>query len=558
MRFPPFPRFPVLPPWRGLPLVAVCALYLFAGLTGHDPWKNDDATHFGVAWDIVQHGHWWLPQFMGMPWLDTPPLYYWIAAACGHLFGGLLPLHDAIRLASGLCGALFLTLLAFASRLLHKTRAPAGEEVQQQEIRRLAGNAAPLIAIGCLGLLLPIHDTQPLIALLAASAVAYGGYALLPLRPLAGGVLAGLGMGLGFLAGGLVALAHLAPLLVLLPFNRHWRSAAGLSGLLLAALLAVVLCAIWPLWLARHVADLYTLWLEQGLASLRYQGDGWRYLPDLVEQLSWFAWPALPLALWSLWRNRRQLAQPAIFLPLMGSLISFTVLLWFSERRMLSALPLLTPLILQAASSAHLLRRGVANAFDWFGMMTFSLLAGLLWLGGVAMTTGWPPRIAHNFAKLAPGFVVGFAPLAYVLAAVLTLAWLWLIFASPRSAWRGVSHWAAGVTLLWTLLAILWLPWIDHGKSYRQVAVDLQRALPAGTRCVAGRDLGSTQQVSLAYFAGIETLMASTTAGGGCPLLLVQEGEREGRVPPGWRKVWEGHRPGDRSERLRLYQRSGR
>ena len=549
------PRFPILPPWRGLPLAAICALYLLAGLIGHDPWKNDDAIHFGIAWGLFKGGDWLIPQLAGSAWLETPPLYYWIAAVCGHLFGNLLPLHDALRLASGLCGALFLALLAFAGRLLHKASYPQGRGSIERETGRLAGNAAPLIAIGCLGLLIPIHDTQPLVALLAASAVTYGGLALVPLRPVAGGILAGLGLGLGFLASGLTALINLLPLLLVLPCNRHWRTRAALVGLLVALTLGALLGAAWPLLLAQQHPDLLAAWWERAVAGVRYQPEWWRAVPNLAELLSWFAWPALPLAFWALWLNRRHLGQPAIALPFLGTLTSFIALLLFGEPRPLQALPLLVPLILQAASSVHLLRRGAANAFDWFGMMTFTILAGLVWLGGIAMTSGVPQKIAHNFAKLEPGFVAEFSAPTYAAAALLTLAWLWLIFASPRSHWRGVSHWAAGVTLMWVLLTALWLPWIDYGKSYRGVAESLRQSLPHNAKCIAGRDLGSAQKVSLEYFSGIRTLPAGTPAGHACPLLLEQGSERAEKTPPGWVKTWEGHRPGDRSERLRLFRR---
>ena len=562
------PRFPVTLPLRSLALAALCALYLLAGLTGHDPWKNDDATHFGVVYGLLNGGNWWAPQLGGGSYLETPPLYYWVAAACGRLFGGLLPLHDAVRLATGLFGALLLGFLAFASRALHPPT-PTNARNQYSSVpsppaHEIANsNATALIAIGSIGLLVPIHDTQPLIALLAASAAAYAGFALLLQRPLAGGVMAGLGIGLGFLAVGVTALVTLLPLLFLLPLSRHWRSASGLRGLGIAIAVAVPLCASWPLllaWQAPQAPNTHTLsaWWSNAAAGIRYQ-SGWLHaLPDYFELLAWFAWPALPLAVWTLWLHRRRLSQPALLLPLAGTLTTLLTLLLIYEPRSNQALPLLVPLILLAASGVNRLQRGGANAFDWFGMMTFTIVAGLVWLGGIAMTSGVPPQIAHNFAKLAPGFVARVSPLAYVAAALLSLAWLWLIFASPRSPWRAVTHWAAGATLMWVLLMTLWLPWIDYGKSYRSVAAALQSTLhdiSPTPGCIAGRNLGNAQRVSLQYFAGIVTLPAETPAARTC-LLLLEQGVAEDKAGrPGWRKAWEGHRPGDRSERLRLYQR---
>jgi 4-amino-4-deoxy-L-arabinose transferase-like glycosyltransferase len=192
---------------------------------------------------------------------------------------------------------------------------------------------------------------------------------------------------------------------------------------------------------------------------------------------------------------------------------------------------------------------------DWFGMMTFTLLAGLIWLGWVAMVAGVPARIARNFAKLEPGFVAQFSWLAFLAGAVLTLAWLWLIATSPRSPLRGTVHWAAGMTAAWGLLIALWLPWINYGQSYRAVAVSLKAALPAHASCIAGRGLGTAQRASFHYFAGILTVRAGTRPAAQCPLFLDQGTVRAQDLPPGegWRKIWEGHRRGDRNERYRLY-----
>ncbi|MCX7170110.1 MAG: hypothetical protein NTY41_07375, partial [Proteobacteria bacterium] len=431
------------------------------------------------------------------------------------------------------------------------------------------GKAATLIAIGCLGLLVPIHDTQPLVALLAASAATYAGLSMLPRRPWYGGLLAGLGIGLGFLSCGLPALITLAPLLLLLPLNTYWRRASSLRGLALTLAVALPLCLSWPLLLAWQAPDMLNAWWSATLGGVRYQGNWLRTLASLAELLAWFAWPAWPLAIWAVWRNRRRLGQPGVLLPLLGTLTTLLVLLLLSEPRPLQALPLLVPLILLAANTAGHLRRGAANAFDWFGMMTFSIVAGLIWLGGIAMISGIPAQIARNFAKLEPGYAAHFSMPAYAFAALLSLAWCWLIVAAPRSPWRAATNWAAGMTLTWILLMALWLPWIDYGKSYREVAVSLQHAIAehsaarvgnvtaTGDRqarsCIAGHHLSNAQRVSLQYFANIVTRRAESPANTACPLLLEQGPAHNGVTPPGWSKVWEGHRPGDRSEVLRLY-----
>jgi hypothetical protein len=51
---------------------------------------------------------------------------------------------------------------------------------------------------------------------------------------------------------------------------------------------------------------------------------------------------------------------------------------------------LLPPLVLLAVPGVFSLRRGAANAFDWFGMMTFTFFAALCWIVWSAMVFGWP------------------------------------------------------------------------------------------------------------------------------------------------------------------------
>jgi 4-amino-4-deoxy-L-arabinose transferase-like glycosyltransferase len=244
-------------------------------------------------------------------------------------------------------------------------------------------------------------------------------------------------------------------------------------------------------------------------------------------------------------------------LPLLLFGLTLILLIFAYRPKELPALLLLPPLALLAAPGALSLRRGAANAFDWFSMMTFTFFVGLVWVGWSALALGWPERLAKRTIVLRPGFVGHFEPVAVAIAILGTLWWVWLMVTSPRSSYRSLIHWTMGFTTFWLLATLLWLPWFDYGKSYRPVALAIAKQLPAKHGCLAERDLSDTHRASLAYFTGIEPLPLAGDAGRQCDWLLVQgDSRRELAAPDGnWSLAWEGSRPGDRKERFRLYRR---
>lgn len=547
---PRLPRLPLIgdPPQTGF-VIVLSLLYLLTGLFGRDPWKGDDALHIGVALAFAREGDWLLPRLAGQAWLDSPPLFHWVAALTGQAGNWLgLTFADGARLASAFFVALWFWGSAGAARELYG--APAAR-------------IAPLLGIASVGAVVHLHDAQTSTALLAALGLGMWALALIARKPLHGGAVLVLALAISGLGTGLWLTALLLLAALAMPCLPVWRTVAGTSGrmfaLPLAMALGTLLAGSWLVALAQaHPVFAARAW-EQDVARLI--PDTQRLVEGAIgwfEILGWFTWPALPLACWAIWTRREQWRSPVLTLPLLLFVLLFIQASGDGVARNLRALPLLAPLVVLGSAGLPTLRRGAGNALDWFGVMTFSLLGFIIWLGWVAMVTGWPERFARTFSRLEPGFTMSVSWWPLILAGIVSAAWLWMLWRSPRTPTRGAVTWGCGMVLIWFLVSSLWLPWIDYGRSYRDVARMISKSLPAQRECVAYSGLQDSQRAAFYYFAGLQPLNVAGASARKCDVLLAYHGR--GGKPPAlddrWTLLWEGRRPGDRHERFRLYKRN--
>jgi 4-amino-4-deoxy-L-arabinose transferase-like glycosyltransferase len=538
------PRLKLPPPPAALALLA--AAFLLPGLAGHDPWKSLDAVHLGIAHAMAGGGGLLVPQVAGARWLAEPPLYHWVAAALGRLLQFALEFHAGARLASALFVA---AAFWFAWR--------AARDGAPRENAKVAGAAAFLILLGSVGLMVHAHEALPELASLAAVGAALGCLPHAARRPLAAGAGFGAALGLAFLAAGWVAPTALALAVAAAHLAcRPWRTRRGAAFLAVSLVVALAVGGAWIAALAWQAPDALREWAALAFTP---QGSIGANLRQVAATTGWLAWPAWPLALWSLWSLRRRWSEPLLFAPALGALAILVLqACWGPAQENL--LPALAPLALVAAQGVFTLRRGATGALDWFGVLTFGVFAALVWLGWLALMTGFPPRIEYNLMRIAPGFVprVSFLPVAF--AAALAALWLYVVFGTSPSPMRSVTRWAAGMTLLWGTFSMLLMPWADYQKSYRGVALQLRSRLPVGADCVAQKSLGVSQAAALDYHAGIRTRPYDLLKPGTCRLLLVQgtpKHELDAPAPVGaarWVKLADVGRPGDRSERYRLYK----
>ncbi|MBW4046505.1 MAG: glycosyltransferase family 39 protein [Proteobacteria bacterium] len=68
-------------------VLLIAAICLFWGLGGPPIRDNNEALYADIAWAMARGGSWIIPHLDGVPYIEKPPLLYWLMAAVFKLFG---------------------------------------------------------------------------------------------------------------------------------------------------------------------------------------------------------------------------------------------------------------------------------------------------------------------------------------------------------------------------------------------------------------------------------------------------------------------------------------
>jgi 4-amino-4-deoxy-L-arabinose transferase-like glycosyltransferase len=530
-------------------LIVLCAIWLCVGLIGHSPWKPFESQSASIIQGLIDHpflsleswtkGYWIAPVSAGHPALETPPLFYWVATGFANALSFALPTHDAARLSVGIWMLITVLMMGLSGRELWNLG---------------VGRQTNFIFIGCLGLVVSAHTMMPEVAALTGISMAFYALALAIRKPIRAMWLLCAGILVAFLSAGLLPASMIICATLgatLLPTIGKQASAkrALLFGLLLALPGIFLWCWLSSLW----AADLWShWWLTQ--YNLQLSSNHLYF----IRTLAWYAWPALPFALWGLWRFRHAVLQTYRFqLCLIFFIFSFFLIGFFSDRSEVNALPLLIPLTALAAGSIETLKRGAAGALNWFGLILFGLLISIAWLGWWAMLTGSPVKLHHRLSFLSGLQTIHFSVLYGTIAVAVTLIWLSSVIRSKHSNRSSATNWAIGMTCAWTVFMSLWLPMIEAARTYQPIFEDLRQHLPAHFECVNSRNIGASQADLLHYHAGIHVIASSSSQAATCDLLLIEDQPGRRHALPGseWNLIWEGEQNRQSREFFRLFQR---
>lgn len=213
------------------------------------------------------------------------------------------------------------------------------------------------------------------------------------------------------------------------------------------------------------------------------------------------------------------------------------------------------PIALLAAPAARSLPALLERVWTTFSAVFFGFLASAIWAGwAIMMASGVVPDWRLLRRVLPVEFIPHFETGPAVVAALLTCA----AFVGARILWnrpaRGLTVWVLGLTLTWSLLTTLWMPWLDFAKSYRSVFSSMPLL---DTNCVASLNLGEGERAMLRYITGHNPMRLEVAPNSGCKALLVQREAAFGEPsidPVLWQEVWRGSCPGVTNERFWLFQ----
>ena len=548
--------------------------YVLPGFFGRAPWKNEDIAGFGVMWELAgKPSNWLTPQLLGQVNGFDALVPYWLGA----LAIKCLPFIDpAFAVRIPFIALLTLSLFATWYAIYYLARSPQaqpvafafGGEAEPVDYARAIADAGLLALMACLGLAQLSHETTPALAQLGFTALTFYAMAASPYR--AAAVISGPAIGLVVGLAGL-AMSGAPTLAVLLGaggaavewMHMRWGKlrlfaesddtirrgrSLGWVWLIGAVTLLVGLLAFG--------LDLWRWRIELPGSDTQTALKDWQKLGRL---LLWFTWPAWPLALWTLYRWRRQLASRHVALPLWFAAVAIAATLTTSasDRSLLLSLPAFAAL---AAFALPTLKRSVASLIDWFTLLFFTGCALIIWVVWIAMQTGVPRQPAANVAKLAPGFEPSFSWLAFGFAVFATLAWTWLVkwraSAQRAALWKSLVLPAGGATLCWLLLMTLWLPLLDYARSNAPISRQIAHLVDKKS-CVEIYGVGSAQAAALQYHGGLD--LRQTTTFENCAYLIVDNNAQASLSQavnlPDWAFKATVHRPSDKNENLLLYRR---
>jgi 4-amino-4-deoxy-L-arabinose transferase-like glycosyltransferase len=482
--------------YAGLAVAFLLAVVIaFAGIGSHSLWSPDEPTGAAVGRGMLDSGDLIVPRLNGEPFLEKPPLYWWVQVAALRTFG----ITDAVaRLPSALFSAL--TLLAAYT---------IG--------RRLGGPRQGLLALVVLGTTVVFVQNLGRVvvdpALTLFVALAHLGFAVLA-EPRSvseasearwARLLIAVAIPLGFLSKGVVAIGLGAgpPVLYLLATRRGraMRELALLAALGMAVFALLVMPWALALYHAAGWAGLKECLIANTASRFAHTSQSARFghtqpiyyylIQTPLQLLPW------TLALPAMWRagvfRRGAPGSEARRLLLATAIIGILLLSAASSKREMYLMPLVPA---WSVCVAWWLAGAGERAWDRRTLLTLLGFAGgvFLLLGALSLWIGWASHLPVTFlpvqAAVSKGFILSFGCASLGIGAILSV-----LLARWRQAGPPVGWVAVAMVLLFLILQTAVQALIDPIKEMDPMTAEVARRVPGSGPVPAYLPPGQSNEV---------------------------------------------------------------
>ena len=478
-----------------LALLFILAIFILPGIFSREFWGSTEVASFSVVLSMLNGSgiDWALPNCQGAAQYSLAPLSLWVASTFATLLGPLMGHEVAARLSILFWFTLTTSAIWYGTWYLAR-RAEAqpvalafGQSANPKDYARVVADGALLLFVATFGLLIPLRELTPSIAMIAISA----GFTFSLIWSLAHPKKASIASGILSACAVFAFDLWLGLAILAISIMAQWRIHAiqePFAPRALATLIAATATFfIWPI--AGIATSLETIdawfagWFHYQLSLVSW--PNWSDTKWLLTNFIWFLWPIWPFALVCLRCYRKQLRRSHIQLPLW---VLSSIVLWalfVDSPRESAFMALLPPLTILASFGVMASSRGWSAMLDWFSATVFSLAIMAVWAYYFAWLGHFPPKMYASVARLAPYLQPHFHGLWFAVAFAATLAWiaaiLWRTNRLRHAAWKGPWLAAAGMAALACITINLFDPVIDANRSYRTVAEAINDDVDQGT-----------------------------------------------------------------------------
>lgn len=453
-------------PWL---LILLTFVWLWPGIINHDLWNPNEPYIYAAIQYISTTKDFISPKIYNYPYIDNSPIYLYFGMLFKKLFyPWAMSKYTAIRLTTVFFMVLSLIFVSLAGKMLLGAK---------------NGRSVGLILLGCPGIIIFAHIMSVLPILLTAYSIFAYSISINAKKPVLSGFFMGLGFILSFLSNNLFPIIILIIILLLLPLNKYWRNKRYIISIVFAIFFAIPIILIWPYALLEINPDFLKLWLKYHLFSSFGGINNFHFgfgLKKYLTNIIWYTFPACTLVIFTIIKERKNIFKNnAYFLCTLWFIVASIALIFENELETNDLIHIIIPLSILAAAKLDYLKMTTAAFLNWLGITIFGTATIIIWVLFFAINYNIPNFIAQKIYKINSFYKVKIDYFPIIIAIIFVVIWLIAVTRKHIKGRQAITNWTSGVTLTWTLILTLFLPWINSVKSHRFLVQDMAESLPS-------------------------------------------------------------------------------